>query len=172
MVAKWSSDEMKIFTERARSGDLKSQIDLGRAYLDGDFVENDGRSAFFWFRQAADQGSKEAKYRLAIIMLGRRHAEGYAMLEELSDFPPALYELGTIYCAGGRWSSDSRITIKKDTDKAVDCWSRAADAGHLLAKIQFLKHHCARAKIYKKPTYIYGRIGAIIGNRHLSARQP
>src|SRR6476620_10398429 len=50
--------------QRAESGDVKAQVQIGLAYASGDGIEADGTQAVKWFRKAADQGDPAGEYYL------------------------------------------------------------------------------------------------------------
>jgi TPR repeat protein len=52
---------------RAQSGDAAAQVELGRAYEDGQGVPQDDGLAVEWFRKAADQGNAGAENSLGVM---------------------------------------------------------------------------------------------------------
>lgn len=154
-VAKWSRDEFERCASDAERGDMSAQLRLGITYLEAKYSQKDSASGRNWLRKAAGQGSKEAMYRLALDLLSVRDFEGLALLNAplLSDFPPALYELGNYYHAGG--------VVRKDERKAVEKWSDAANRGHIPARINLLKYQLRFVPLAEKPLYILRMIAAV-----------
>ncbi len=55
------------FTISAEKGYVEAQYILGEMYKDGDEVVKDRMKAIFWFKQAAKQGHKDAKFELKYL---------------------------------------------------------------------------------------------------------
>jgi hypothetical protein len=114
----------------AADGDLKSQIALAEAYVDGKGVKADMAEAGRWFEAAARQGDAESQNTIGALYL---HGEG------VPRDPPKACEwfaksaaqenirgtgnLGTCYDAG--------VGVEKDQTKAHSLYERAANAGDL-----------------------------------------
>lgn len=58
------------FTETARRGHAAAQVSLGWMYSQGLGVHRDDQQALYWYRQAADQGHRDAQAILDIRRLG------------------------------------------------------------------------------------------------------
>jgi TPR repeat protein len=145
-MAKWSLEELNDYRGRAEAGDIEAQIFLGWEYALGKHVEKDEDRAKELLKRASDQGSKEATYRLAVLLvISQKDKTGIEMLRNLSaeGFAPAACELGNVYYAG--------LCVDRDPIAAEREWSRAAEAGHALARIKLLKCQSLRSPFYKKP---------------------
>src|SRR6266849_1664823 len=84
-MAKWSPEERNDYTGRAEAGDVEAQIFLGWEYALGKFVEKDSNLATHWLKRASDQGSKEATYRLAVLLvISQKDKTGIELLRNMS----------------------------------------------------------------------------------------
>jgi len=63
--------DIKQLTERANSGDISSQLDLARSYLNKDNVQQNNKLAFQWFQKAAENSNPSAQFQL-----GRMYHKG------------------------------------------------------------------------------------------------
>jgi TPR repeat protein len=156
-MAKWSLEELNDYRGRAEAGDIEAQILLGWGYALGKFVEKDSNLATYWLKRASDQGSKEATYRLAVLLvISQKEKTGIELLRNLSaeGYAPAAYELGVFYYAG--------LCVERDPDAAEREWSRAAEAGHALAKVNLLKYQSLRSPYYRKPLLFLKTFWAVI----------
>jgi TPR repeat protein len=144
-MAKWSPEELKNYRTRAEAGDIEAQIYLGWAFLEGKFVEKDCSLAKEWLERASNQGSKEAGYRLAMLLISQKDKNGIGILTSLSaaNFASAAYELGNCYYVG--------LLVERDENAAVQEWSHATDSGHAIARIKLLKYQSLRSPFYMKP---------------------
>ncbi|MGH9642644.1 MAG: tetratricopeptide repeat protein [Terriglobales bacterium] len=102
-----SSAEVDQLRSKAHAGDAMAQLDLGRAYADGNGVSKDDRQAVKWYRSAADQGNATAQNNLGLMLrFGRGVDEDKK--ESLMWFrkaakqenPNALFNLGAAYYNG------------------------------------------------------------------------
>jgi FOG: TPR repeat, SEL1 subfamily len=155
-MAKWSLEKLNSCRGRAEAGEIEAQTFLGWAYIEGKFVEKDNNLAKEWLKRASDQGSKEATYRLAFLLASRKDGNGIEMLRGLSAecFAPAAYELGNYYYVG--------LSVERDVGAAVREWSRAAEAGHALARIKLLKYQSLHSPFYKKPLLFLRLLWAVM----------
>ena len=62
-----ADDELTLLKEKAESGDIIAQYNLGCAYAEGDGTPVDLVQAVKWFRRAADGGDVDAQYNLAVM---------------------------------------------------------------------------------------------------------
>jgi hypothetical protein len=163
-MARFSAQLLHEYIARANDGNVKAQIFLGWAYAEGRLVGKNDHLALTWLRKAADQGSLEAKYRLAAVLIWQNNMEGLSLLtgSELAEFPPALYELGNLYYSGS--------LLGRDVKKAESSWSRAAEAGHALARIKLMKYCSLRARWFLKPVCALRVIAAVCSAIAIMAR--
>jgi TPR repeat protein len=102
-MAKWSPEELNSYRGRAEAADIEAQIFLGWGYALGKFVEKDSNLATYWLKRGSDHGSKEATYRLAVLLvISQKDKTGIELLRNLSaeGYAPAAYELGVFYYVG------------------------------------------------------------------------
>jgi TPR repeat protein len=62
-----STSDISQLRAKADAGDMSAQVDLGKAYQDGNGVPQDDGMAVHWFRKAAEQGSATAENNLGIM---------------------------------------------------------------------------------------------------------
>ncbi|HOS96257.1 MAG TPA: tetratricopeptide repeat protein [Deltaproteobacteria bacterium] len=62
--------QLEEYLEKARSGDVDAQYNLGIMYYHGDGVEKDHHEALKWFHLSAEQGDADAQFNLG-FMYGR-----------------------------------------------------------------------------------------------------
>jgi uncharacterized protein len=94
--------------KKARTGDVRAQVAVGLALLNGEGTANDPRSAAEWFRRAADSGDPEAQTQLGFLYtrgvgVQRDPVEAVRWFLRAAawGYPPAQYDLGMIYLDGG-----------------------------------------------------------------------
>lgn len=105
--------EMSQLQAKAQAGDPNAQLNLGRAYEDGNGVAQSDNQAVKWYRAAAEQGNATAQNDLGLMFrLGRGVAQDKveavkwyrkAARQENSN---ALFNLGTAYYNGDGVSID------------------------------------------------------------------
>jgi TPR repeat protein len=146
-MTKWTPEELDSYRARADAGEIGAQIYLGWAYHEGRYVEKNKDLAKEWLERAADQDSKEAGYRLAVVLILQKDRAGIERLRNLSKerYSPAAYELGNCYFGG--------VLVERDVDAAVQEWSHASDMGHVFARIKLLKYQNMNSRFYEKPLY-------------------
>jgi hypothetical protein len=132
-VAKLTNDKLRDLIQRAANGDVKAQLYLGWAYVEGRVVDRNDQEARKWLTLAANNGSLEAKFRLALVLLRRRDIEGVNILTELNrgGYSPAVYELGNCYYSG--------LCVERNVEKSKELWEKASVEGHVLAGINLQK---------------------------------
>ncbi len=54
-----------LYTQYAKSGDVKAQFNLGYMYASGDIMERDFAKAYEWYQKAADKDDPRAHYNLS-----------------------------------------------------------------------------------------------------------
>ena len=120
--------------QAAESGDVKAQLVLGGAYSRGKGLEKDFTKAKYWFEKAADAGSPEAKYYLALMhiipgfqMHDMSKAAQYLLESATAGLPDAQYDLGVLLYTGP-------CDVEEDLIQARYWIGKAAEAGHEAAK--------------------------------------
>lgn len=113
---------------QAEAGDSDAQVRLGVLYYDALGRKQDFVLAESWFRKAAQRGSAEAKYRLALLFSeGRKgapwdlEAAHRFLAESAPTYPEAAYKLGRFYWDG--------IGVPEDRIKAREWMEKAAAKG-------------------------------------------
>jgi TPR repeat protein len=62
-----SAAEVSKLQAKAQEGDAVAQVNLGKAYEDGNGLSKNDELAAKWYRKAADQGNAVAQSRLGIM---------------------------------------------------------------------------------------------------------
>ena len=127
------------YTPRADAGDSDAQVRLGVMYYDALGRKQDFVLAESWFRKAAQRGSAEAKYRLALLFSeGRKgapwdlEAAHRFLAESAPTYPEAAYKLGRFYWDG--------IGVPEDRIKGREWIEKAAAKGDSSA-IDWISSH-------------------------------
>jgi TPR repeat protein len=144
-VAKPTNNKLRHLVQEATTGNAQSQLYLGWAYVEGKIVDKDDQEGSKWLELAANNGSLEAKFRLALLLLSQRNSEAINILIGLNSqgFFPAAYELGYCYYMGS--------CVDRNVEKAKDLWEKASIEGHVLAKINLLKLELRVSPYWKRP---------------------
>ena len=94
-VAKSPKEAVRWYQKAAEQGHVEAQYELGKCYYDGDGVSKSPREVVKWWRKAAAQGHFMAKKKLLT-----NDPEYYRKEAEQGD-KEAQYKLGIIYFRGG-----------------------------------------------------------------------
>jgi TPR repeat protein len=125
---------------RARAGDASAQIALGRSIADGGQAPADPAAAIRWFRMAADQGSGEGLYELALA-----HLRGAGVERDASRARELFAKAWDAGFAGGAYQlglMDRRgLGQAPDLASSVRWLTRAAEKGHALAQARLGVDH-------------------------------
>ena len=126
----------------AEEGDVDAQIQLGRIYREGAGVERKDRSkAEFWFRKAAEQGSRDAEFDLAVMLADDRYGESFRTAEKIFQKyaehgdKDAQFCLGLLLERGYEMEAAVWPKWKRDKDRmekwreSVEWYQKAADQG-------------------------------------------
>lgn len=107
------SQAMEWLHKAAEGGLLQAQTDLGGIYLEGGKagIKPDGKKAYHWFSQAAEQGSKAALYYMGLIL-----QRGMDMPQ---DTPKAL-EYWRMAAEGGVAEAQFALGVALSNDKASE----------------------------------------------------
>jgi uncharacterized protein len=108
-----SPEEVAQLRAKAESGDAEAQLQLGRAYDDGNGVPQSDREAVKWYRAAAEQGNATAEDDLAVMYRSGRGVEKdnveavkwYKKAARQKN-ATAMFNLGTAYYNGDGVSID------------------------------------------------------------------
>ena len=123
----------------AEEGDVDAHIQLGRIYCEGAGVERKDRSkAEFWFRKAAEQGSRDAEFDLAVMLADDRYGESFRTAEKIFRKYAEHGDKDAQFCLGlllERGYEDEKYSSPKDPERMTKwkeslLWYRkAADLG-------------------------------------------
>ena len=127
-VSGWAKDEVTYSPElvkKAESGDMDSQIKLGRCYYLGLGVAQDRKESVKWCLRAAEQGNATAQHSLGrCYLFGQGVAQDYKeavkwwkMAAEQS-FVSAQHDLGNCYYNGDGVTQDYKEAVKWYTKAA------------------------------------------------------
>lgn len=124
------SGEIEALRAKATAGDLRSQLSLAEAYVDGRGVRADMAQAAKWYESAANQGDSEAQNTIGAFYL---HGAGvtrdpatackWFAKSAAQQNVRGMGNLGTCYDAG--------VGVEKDLSKAARLYEQAASAGDL-----------------------------------------
>ena len=142
-------------TKAANRGDVMAQYNLAATYYEGLYgIPKDEEKAFFWAEKAANQGDREAQCLLGVCYLtGKgvtKNLEKSAYWsQKASDqgAPAAQRNMGIFYAMG-------LGGLKKDVNKALELWKKAAEAGD--SEAQYALGSCYAGDVeYYDPDKIY-----------------
>lgn len=128
-------EQAKANLGRAESGDVAAMVKVGEAYLNGDINggKSDSKSAFKWFKKAADKGSTEAMGIVGSLYsrgegVEKDHGEAFkwSLKAAQKGDLDAQYFIGLNYYDGQG--------VEEDLTKAVQWLGKAMDRGHSEAK--------------------------------------
>ncbi|MGA7949445.1 MAG: tetratricopeptide repeat protein, partial [Thiobacillaceae bacterium] len=99
--------------QRAKRGDARAELEMGRRYAQGDGVIKNPKEAAQWFAKAARQGSAEAQYQLGLALLAGEGvvqdfnaAFGWIEKPAKKGYAPAQNTLGELYRFGTGTETD------------------------------------------------------------------
>ena len=118
--------------QKAEAGEVDAQISLGFLYSLGIVIHKDDAKAKKWFRRAADQGSAEAQYCLALLYLNSEEdiSEAITLLEAAAkqEHTEAQCRLGDLYF--------DDADVDQDHELAAQWYHKAALQGNVEAQYQ------------------------------------
>jgi len=124
-----SQAEVSNLKTKAETGDASAQFSLGKAYEDGNGVQQNDESAVKWYQKAADQGNAEAENRLGVMYrLGKgvspdkEEAVRWYRKAAKQGNPQAMFNLGASYYNGDG--------VAVDDDTSCAWFVLAQDAGN------------------------------------------
>lgn len=140
-------NRIKRWTAQAEKGKANYQYKLGNAYLKGNEVSKNEKTAADWFRKAAKQNYAKAQYKLGYLYyvgkgVRRNYSLAFRWLNRAarSNYSPAQYYLGKLYAEGKG--------TDQDLDKAMSWLRKASKAGYTPAnqEIARVRNLIARAE--------------------------
>lgn len=120
---------LELLQQAAAAGHPQSLVSLGYVYQNGIGTNVDSTKAADYFRQAAELGLVEGKFRFAEILLKSTQDSAtinraLAFIEEASKagYPPALHAVGDMLRHGA--------FVVKNTDRALEFYKSASNGGY------------------------------------------
>ncbi|HXX18586.1 MAG TPA: tetratricopeptide repeat protein [Candidatus Acidoferrum sp.] len=115
--AQLSSEEITRLETQAEGGDATAQLELARAYEEGNGVTVDQVSAAEWYRKAADQGNSNAQNQLGIMYQSGRGVErdesaavAWYRKSARQGNSAAMFNLGAAYYNGTGVGTDDALS--------------------------------------------------------------
>lgn len=75
--------DLEQLQKDAENNDIAAQIQLGKLYYEGAGVRKSRNEAIGWLQKAADQGSRDAEFDLAIMLADARYGEDFRTAEKI-----------------------------------------------------------------------------------------
>ncbi len=127
-------EKIERLETRARAGDLRAQVALGRVYEKGEGIKPDPVKARDWYKLAAEKNYNEAHYALGMLYADpeipftsySKAAEHFRQAANIGGHAEAQYELGRLYYKGRG--------VPNDLAEAFKLYRRAAVQGHPVAQ--------------------------------------
>jgi uncharacterized protein len=117
-----------LYIDLARRGRVGCQRFVGWMYFLGEGTAQDLDEAYKWFRKAADNGDREAKFgagRVCLLLKRDVEAKDWFLRACREDFPPGCFRLGWMYKHGR--GGEANVAM------AFDLFEQAYEKGHLPA---------------------------------------
>lgn len=102
-----SPSEIAQLRSKAEAGDASAQVNLGKAYEDGNGVTQSDEQAVSYYQKAAKQGNAEAENDLGLmyrtgrgVEKSKEEAVKWYRLAARQGYPSAMFNLGTAYYNG------------------------------------------------------------------------
>lgn len=150
--------------ERTGCKDAKVYNALGRAYRLGYGVNSDNAKAYLYYKKSSDMGDKEGFCFLGLcyefgLGVNKDQAEAAKLYQHAIDLGSATAAgyLGTLYYTGV-------AGLPKDTKKAVEMWTKAANANHISSVKNLIRYYKAK-KNNKKLQYWNKKLKDILSEK-------
>jgi len=141
-----TDEELQELIKKAENGDIQTQYKLGGYYWGNGFIR-DKEKAEFWLLKAAEQRLSEAQYQLGVLynhaILFKKNPNEKALTWSKIEYwwlkaaeqenIYAQYMLGVKYDSSNK---DNDSIIKKDDEKAVYYFKKAAENGNDKAQLE------------------------------------
>lgn len=128
--------------------DRDSLLAMARALRDGDEFQRDIRSAFLWYRQAAEKGSVEALHEMAIMMIDESGTPkdlyggaGYLLDAARKGNGPSQFELGKRLARGDDGKPRYRSAYFWLLHAVYNGMEARAERDSVAAKLNFLARY-------------------------------
>lgn len=121
--------------EKAESGDLEAQYQLGYNYDKGIDVKVDKKQAWYWVAESAKGGFAEAQATLSAFILRDFNDDSSLLLEAFS-FAQASADQGNGFGLSmlGRFYGDG-LVVEEDLDKSLELYKAAYKKGFTKARM-------------------------------------
>ena len=137
---------------KAEAGDVQVQCDLGKAYAEGEIVEQDYKKSLYWFNEAVKNGDVMAIGCLGVMYeLGRgveadiNKAIEYYQRAAYENDPTGIYNMGLCYFYG-------KGIVKENKNRAINYITEVAEAGFVEA-MKFLITFYRKCSDFEKSFY-------------------
>ena len=143
----------------AMSGDVQAQCELGKAYAEGEIVEQDYKKSLYWFNEAVKNGDV-----MAIACLGVMYELGHGVKADINkaieyyqraayeNDPTGTYNMGLCYFYG-------KGIVKENQRRAINYITEVAEAGFVKA-MKFLISFYRERSDFEKSFYWLEQVAA------------
>lgn len=141
------------YKELAESGNIDAMHDTGVVY---DMLGKEEKEIIYWYKKAAVLGNIKAQNDLhSVLKDAGRISESLYWLKKAAENNEflALYNLGNKYHNG-----DNELGINKDMNKAIEYYTKSANAGYIKAEYKLGLVYETTKDNYKTSTYWYERV--------------
>jgi TPR repeat protein len=160
-------EALRRYMPLAEGGSIAAQLAVGWMHQAGRGVPTDLSEARFWYTRAAESGSVEALFYLAVLARAdQRYEEAVKLLADCGQtYMPAIYLLGLMY--------DSGEGVKRDRRKARALYEAAAAMGHVFAERE-IAERLMRGEdgLVNIPRGVYRMIRAVWTGFQIARRDP
>lgn len=151
----WQNKAIALYTKQATAGDVYSMNRLGGLYT----MQKNGELSNYWYQQSANAGVPHAAFVLGLLYQGGPFSLIKHDLEKAKIWFAKAYELSLSAAQKGVATEQSKVglfyskglVVEKDTNKAIEWYELAANAGVLsaqapLANLYFERQEYALAR--------------------------
>ena len=133
--------DLEQLQKDAENNDIAAQIQLGNLYYEGAGVRKSRNEAIGWLQKAADQGSRDAEFRLALVLVDAWRGADFRKAEEIfrkyaeQGDADAQFCLGLLLERGYVWFAAVLPKWRRDMERvgkwneSVEWYRKAADQG-------------------------------------------
>lgn len=133
----------------AKLGDAQAQCELGKAYAEGEIVEQDYKKSLYWFNEAVKNGDVTAIACLGVMYeLGHgvkadvNKAIEYYQRADYENEPTGTYNMGLCYFYG-------KGIVKENKHRAINYITEVAEAGFVKAMKFLVTFYCNSSNFEK-----------------------
>ena len=147
--------DLEQLKKAAEEGDVDAQIQLGRIYCEGAEVDRKDRSkAESWFRKAAEQGSRDAEFDLAVMLADDRYGESFRTAETIFRKYAEQGDADAQFCLGlllEQGYEDVKYGIHNDPSRVMK-WQQSVHWYQLAAEQGDVRAMRALGMAYSEPS--------------------